>query len=84
MKGNVIPIPANAPTIGNIYKHYKGDLYKVTALALHSNDEIWMVVYEPLYETPDAPYFTRPLSEWFELVTDFSDPNKTCTRFTPL
>lgn len=37
-------------------------------LALHSNDDEWMVVYEPLYENPDAAFFTRPLREWNEEV----------------
>ena len=27
-----------------------------------------MVVYEPLYENPDAPFFTRPLREWRQEV----------------
>lgn len=67
-KGNVVPLPENAPQVGEIYRHYKGDLYKVSALALHSNDEEWMVVYAPLYENPDAPLFTRPLREWREII----------------
>lgn len=55
--------------VGEVYAHYKkGDLYKVTALALHSNDEEWMVVYEPLYKEPAAALFTRPLREWGERV----------------
>lgn len=68
MKGNKIQLPENSPVIGRVYKHYKGDLYKVTAIALHSNDDVWMIVYEPMYENPDAPLFTRPLSEWGEIV----------------
>ncbi len=68
MKGNIVSLPAGAPQKGELYQHYKGDIYKVHELALHSNDEIWMVVYEPLYESPDAPLFTRPVSEWAELV----------------
>lgn len=53
---------------GEIYQHYKGDKYKVFELALHSNDNEWMVVYEPLYESPDAHLFTIPLREWWEEV----------------
>ncbi len=68
MKGNVIPLPANSPVPGEEYRHYKGDHYRVKALALHSNDEEWTVVYEPLYENPDASLFTRPLREWREVV----------------
>jgi hypothetical protein len=61
-------VPASAPKVGEVYKHYKGDPYKVVSLALHANDEEWMVVYEPLYENPAAPLFTRPLREWGEQV----------------
>lgn len=68
MKGNVVPLPADAPKVGEVYQHYKGDQYRVKLLALHSNDDEWMVVYEPLYENPDAPLFTRPLHEWRESV----------------
>ncbi len=68
MKGNVVPLADSAPKIGEVYQHYKGDMYEVTLLALHSNDEEGMVVYQPLYENPDASYFTRPLREWSEVV----------------
>lgn len=68
MKGTVTPLPADAPVVGEVYQHYKGDKYRVKLLVLHSNDDVWMVVYEPLYEHPDAPFFTRPLSEWRESV----------------
>lgn len=68
MKGRVVPLPESAPNPGETYRHYKGDQYRVKLLALHSNDEEWMVVYEPLYAHPDAPFFTRPLREWREPV----------------
>lgn len=60
--------PEEAPKAGEVYKHYKGDHYKVVLVALHSNDDEWMVVYEPQYPNPAAPYFTRPLREWREMV----------------
>lgn len=70
MKGNPVPpLPADAPKAGEVYKHYKkGDQYRVIDVALHSNDEEWMVVYEPMYENAAAPLFTRPLREWSEMV----------------
>jgi hypothetical protein len=68
MKGSVAPIPSDAPRKGDEYVHYKGDHYKVVDLALHSNDDEWMVVYEPLYECPDAHLFTRPVREWGEEI----------------
>lgn len=68
-KGDLVPpLLSNAPKAGEVYRHYKGDLYKVVLLAEHSNNNEWMVVYEPMYKNPDAPYFTRPLSEWHQVV----------------
>lgn len=69
MKGHTVPLPEDAPKEGETYRHYKeGDLYKVTLLALHSSNPEWVVVYEPLYEHPAAPFFARPLREWREEV----------------
>jgi hypothetical protein len=66
-KEDSIPsLPTDAPKAGEVYKHYKGDSYKVVEVALHS-DETWNVVYEPLYECP-IKLFTRPLKEWREVV----------------
>ncbi|MFA9262555.1 MAG: DUF1653 domain-containing protein [Undibacterium sp.] len=81
MKGTVIPLSADAPKEGETYQHYKGDRYRVKTLALHSNDDEWMVVYEPLYEHPDAPLFTRPLREWRERV---EWDGKNVERFTKI
>jgi hypothetical protein len=68
-KGDAIPpVPSDAPKTGEIYRHYKGDKYKVISLALHANDGEWMVVYEPMYEVPGVQLFTRPLREWGEEV----------------
>lgn len=66
-KGDPVPpLPENAPQAGELYKHYKGDEYRVVLLAEHSNDDEWMVVYEATYENPDAAYFTLPLREWMK------------------
>ena len=73
------PLPSDPPKRGEVYRHDKGDLYKIVLLAEHSNDEEWMVVYEPMYENPSAPYFTRPLREWAEQV---EWKGRTYRRFT--
>ncbi len=67
-KGYRPPLTGTVPKPRETYKHYKGDLYEVVGLAIHSNDDIWMVVYKPLYDNADAEMFTRPLSEWNEEV----------------
>ena len=56
------------PVVGERYRHYKGDLYEVVGLAIHSNEDVWMVIYKPLYKNADADFFTRPLDQWFEEV----------------
>ncbi len=69
MKKTTPPLPADAPKTAEIYAHYKtGDKYRVIDIALHSNDDEWMVVYKPMYENPAAKLFTRPLREWREVV----------------
>lgn len=53
------------------YKHYKGKEYEVVGVALHSESLEKMVVYKPLYETPDIPTGTlwvRPFAMFFENV----------------
>lgn len=53
--------------IGKIYKHYKGNLYKVIGIARHSETLEAMVVYEPL-KTGDM--WVRPASMWNETVDE--------------
>lgn len=67
-RGNIVALPDNAPEKGEIFRHYKGDLYRVHALALHANDEEWMVVYEAMYENPDAALFALSLREWQQTI----------------
>ena len=61
-------------TIGKVYKHYKGNLYKIIAFAKHSETEEDMIVYQPL-KTGDN--WVRPRLMWNEIV----DNNGTL-RFT--
>ena len=60
--------------IGRIYKHFKGNLYKVIGFAKHSETLEDMVIYQPL-KTGDN--WVRPLSMWNEVVDD-----KGTLRFT--
>ena len=62
--------------IGKTYKHYKGNVYKVIALAKHSETLEDMVVYSSL---DDSKTWVRPKKMWFETVDD-----KGTLRFSPI
>ncbi len=56
--------------IGATYKHYKGKLYKVIALAKHSETLEDMVVYSAQYagEFPFGQIWVRPVIIWEQSV----------------
>lgn len=51
---------------GGIYRHYKGNLYKVLEVARHSETEDLMVVYQALYG--DYGFWVRPLEMFAETL----------------
>ena len=63
-------------TIGKTYKHYKGNIYKVIALAKHSETLEDMIVYQSV-KTNEI--WVRPKRMWSEIVDD-----KGTLRFTPV
>lgn len=38
--------------IGCIYKHYKGNFYKILTVARDTTDLSWIIIYECLYKNP--------------------------------
>ncbi|MDR1826628.1 MAG: DUF1653 domain-containing protein [Rickettsiales bacterium] len=60
----------NEIKIGEIYRHYKDPthIYKVVALAKHSETMEDMVVYSAMYDGAAAKTWARPMSMWFETV----------------
>ncbi|MCX8159019.1 MAG: DUF1653 domain-containing protein [Candidatus Pacearchaeota archaeon] len=65
-----------------IYKHFKGNFYKLIAIARNSeNPEEEFVVYQALYEHPKFgknTIWVRPKSMFFEIITK---DGKTFPRF---
>ena len=59
------------------YRHFKGNMYEVIAVAKHSETLEDMVVYKALYD--DGGYWVRPLSMWNETI---ERDGKTIKRFT--
>ena len=53
--------------IGKIYRHYKGNLYKIIALAKHSETNEDMIVYQNVEK---GDIWVRPKSMWNETVKD--------------
>ena len=51
-----------------IYKHYKGNLYEVIALATHSESLEKMVVYKALYQKEGENVWVRPLTMFQETL----------------
>ncbi|MBO5195795.1 MAG: DUF1653 domain-containing protein [Clostridia bacterium] len=58
------------------YRHFKGGMYKVVAIALHSENLEEMVVYQNI---ENGKCWVRPASMWDEKV---EYEGKTVSRFT--
>lgn len=59
--------------IKRIYKHFKGDLYLVEDVAIHSETREKYVVYRALYENADL--YIRPYDMFMEKVDKEKYPN---------
>lgn len=76
-KNNLIDICVKKPIPGRIYEHYKGGLYEVLHLALHSETNEHLVIYKSLHY---GSYYARPLSMWFDEI--ILSNNTKVNRFT--
>ena len=55
---------------GQIYKHYKGDLYKIITLAKHTESEDDLVVYERITDINHDGWriWARPISMFTDII----------------
>ena len=70
---------AAAAIQAGLYRHFKGNYYRVLSVARHSETMEPMVVYKALYG--DGGVWVRPAEMWTEAV---EKGGKTCQRFRPL
>ncbi|MBQ7359157.1 MAG: DUF1653 domain-containing protein [Lachnospiraceae bacterium] len=66
---------SKTPRVSDIYRHFKGNLYQIVAIAEHSETREQMVVYQALYG--DFRIYARPLDMFLEPVDKVKYPDAT-------
>jgi len=66
-----------------VYRHFKGNLYRLITVARHSETLEEMVVYQALYG--EGGFWVRPAAMWDEIVEkeDYTGPRFTWVSENP-
>lgn len=54
--------PADSPSVGSVWQHWKGAYYIVRGMAINEADLQPLVLYSP--EDGNGPIWARPLADW--------------------
>lgn len=69
----------NKLVIGGYYQHYTGGIYRVDALAEHTETGDFLVIYTSVSDMPNRT-FARPASMWSDEIV-FEDGSGSTPRF---
>lgn len=70
------------PYKNGVYRHFKGNLYKVLTVGKDSETLETVVVYEALYDAPECRVWVRPLNMFFSEVVLLDGTKKIRFEFT--
>lgn len=70
MQKNLQKRRADELHISGIYRHYKGALYQVLNVVLHSETLEELVYYRCLYDNPSSPFWVRPIDLFLNPLPD--------------
>lgn len=55
--------------VGSQWRHYKGNIYTVLGVAVHTEDEVDLVLYHRT-DCKQPKVWARPATDWYALVND--------------
>ena len=65
---------------GNVYRHFKGNLYEIVGEAFNVHTNKYMILYKPLYDS-EFEMFARDKDEFFGTVVTLTEKGA-IARFT--